>query len=205
MEPEEPEDYVEDFQALNTEPIMSLDRIEWWLLKYSDIHADILDYFEQWGFSYDPNIVVYTEFQDKIMSPYIEFLEFYNFLNEITICSKKEAFFKKELMEYRQVLHSREKTTEWLAKNEEVGFGFFPEFIWEYFEYGEVGGELWIGDQWNDVGFLVDWNQFCFTLYFYRLFKVLFWDHELLPHRLPDAKDRLRKAYILFSLKYYGE
>ena len=204
MKPNEPENYIEDYEKLNNEPIMSLDKIEWWLLKYSDAYAEIMLYFKEKNVNYDPKFVVYTEYQDRIMSPFTEFIYYFNFMDEISLSAKKEAFFKKELREYRQIMHCRHKTTEWLAKNEKVGLGFFPHFIWEYYLYFDEGGKLWIGDQWYDIGFLVDWNRFCFTLYFYKVFNELFWKQELLPDRLGDAIDEVRKEQILFSLEYFG-
>ncbi|RYM34818.1 hypothetical protein ERX46_05435 [Brumimicrobium glaciale] len=205
MKPNEPENYLEDFEELNTEPIMSLQKIEWWLLKYSDAYAEIMLYFKEKNVNYDTKFVVYTEYQDTIMNPYMEFIYYFNFMDEISLIAKKEAFFKKELREYRQILHSREKTTQWLAKNEKVGLGDFPEFIWSYYRYFTIGGTLWIGDKWNEIGFFVDWNRFCFTLYFCKVFSELFWNQKLLPHSLGDAIDEVRKEQILYWLEYYGE
>lgn len=62
MKPKSPDNYLEDFEELNDSPIMSMDKIEWWLLKYSDNHAEIVCYLKEHNVIYIPPKPPYSYF-----------------------------------------------------------------------------------------------------------------------------------------------
>lgn len=204
MKPQIPDDYLEDFEELNDSPLMSMDKIEWWLLKYSDIHAEIVSYLKEHNVIYTPPPPSYnyeSRTEGDVIRPFMLFLDFFHFVNEISESARKEAYFKQEMKEYHRIKHAMPVLKDWLRKNERVFNEGVPEFIVDEYNFQERTGKIWVREEIHDVEFSVDWNLFCFTLYFIKIFNELFCDKEILPDRLKIVKANAKRRIEEFLRK----
>lgn len=180
MKPNEPEDYLEDFEELNTEPIMSLDRIEWWLLKYSDAHAEIISYLKAHHIEYIPYADIESHSHLSIISDFQCFLDFYHFINEISESARNEPQLKREMKEYHLIKDSSAELQEWITRNEKFGLGPYPQFIADANVFRDEMKQILVIEVENDVQFELDRNHFNFTLEFVKIFNELYCDKEIL-------------------------
>lgn len=204
-------DYAEDFKQLITSPIMSMDKIEWWLLKHSDYHKEISDFLKEHNTVYihqkehmhdtfnNPDNITYTDYQQKVISPYEEFLYSYYFVNEVAEYARKDSYFKEEMKEYHRIKHSRSQLINWTEKNRSIFMRGFPVFIGNRLNYDPNGDEVWIGESLYYIEFSVDWNHFSFTFYFIKIFNELFYDKEILPEQYKAEIKKYKK--ILYDFK----
>lgn len=171
---------------------MNLDKIEWWLLKYSDFYSDITTYYKDNNISYSPN----SDLEAHPLYPLIinlhAFLDFYHFLNEITEYTRREAYFKEEIKEYQRLKASQDDPKEWLIKNLKFGLGPHPQFIADANVFRDEEKELRVIDVEHDVMFNLDRDDFSFTLEFIKIFEELFFEKGMLPEELEVFWERVK-------------
>jgi len=174
--------YLNDFESLIDTPFMSLDKIEWWLLKYADFHSEITTYYRDNNISYSPN----SDLEAHPLYPLIinlhAFLDFYHFLNEITEYTRREAYFKEEIKEYQRLKASQDDPKEWLFKNLKFGLGPHPQFIADANAFGN--NEMIVIHKQHDVIFYLDRKHFSAVLEFIEIFEGLFFEMKILPGEL---------------------
>lgn len=128
-----------------------------------------------------------------MIKPFGSFLDFHHFVNQISECARNEAYFKQEMKEYHRIKHSMPDLKDWLRKNEKIILDGFPEFIADEYNFQERTGKIWVSEEIHEVEFYLDWNLFCFTLYFIKIINELFSDREILPDRLKIAKENAKR------------
>jgi len=174
--------YLNDFERLIDTPFMSLDKIEWWLLKYADFHSEITTYYRDNNISYSPN----SDLEAHPLYPLIinlhAFLDFYHFLNEITEYTRREAYFKEEIKEYQRLKASQDDPKEWLFKNLKFGLGPHPQFIADANAFGN--DEMIVIHEQHDVVFYLDSKDFSAVLEFIEIFEEEVETQQILSEQL---------------------
>lgn len=174
--------YLNDFESLIDTPFMSLDKIEWWLLKYADFHSDITTYYRDNNISYSPNSDIEAHPLYPIIINFHLFLDFYHFLDEISEYARKEAYFKEEIKEYHRIKASKVKSKEWLIKNLKFGLGPHPQFIADANAFGN--DEMIVINEQHDVIFYLNRKDFSAVLEFIEIFEGEVFEKKILPEEL---------------------
>jgi hypothetical protein len=114
-------DFSEIFSYFNKQKNFSINKIEWWLLKYSDLSEKTYEFVhsEHLFTTDDGSIIRLPPFgkptdQDK-------FLDLYNALDTLSELHRNEIYFEKELVEYHLTKNSHSDLKNWVAKNEILG------------------------------------------------------------------------------------
>ncbi len=186
--------YLNDFESLIDIPYMSLDKIEWWLLKYADFHSEITTYYRDNNISYSPNSDLEVHPLYPIIINLHSFLDFYHLINEISEYARREAYFKEEIKEYHRIKDAHHKSKEWLIKNLKFGLGPYPQFIADANAFGNE--EMIVINEQHDVIFYLLRDDFGFTLEFIEIFEELFFEKEILPEELGSFNERVKKRVM---------
>jgi hypothetical protein len=129
---------IEDFTNLMENSFVTIFKIEWWLLKYSDLYTETYDYVH----SHD---LIELEDGSKVYLPPNGnptdkeiFLDLYNSLNLISEFHRNEKYFEQEMVEYYRIAQSPSDVKNWVAKNEYLGVKKYVCFQVDYLDYDEV-------------------------------------------------------------------
>lgn len=185
--------YIYDFELLNNTPYMSLDKIEWWLLKYSDFHSDITAYYKENNIIYIADSVVEPQPHLAVINVLNPFLDFHHIINEVSEYARREAYFEEEIKEYHRIKASKDKSKKWLIKNLKFGLGPYPQFIADANAFGDEKEELLVIDVEHDVVFNLDRDDFRLTLEFLKIFEELFFERGLLPEELFLFNEKVKR------------
>ncbi|MDN3491271.1 hypothetical protein [Winogradskyella bathintestinalis] len=174
------QNYIQEFESLSLDGIYSLDKIEYWLLKYGEdykrIKKEESEHFMH--FINGKRIRLPNYIQARI--PEEKFLHIYKTLNELTEQHEHEEYFKKEMAIYKNIKNNHQKVREWLAKNEYLGADKYLMFSLDYFgEEDEMENEIHL-----QVTFLkdkervlfIDRKDFQYTIEFTNTFNNTYWD-----------------------------
>lgn len=170
-------DFTEDFSQINDKPLL-ISKIEWWLLKYSDIYLKILnnskDKYVLKGIDERiDNLPLIEESGENI-----NFLDFYKLIDSISLAHRKDNDFKIILTDYYKVKNSPSDLNNWFIKNRSIGQGHFPIFILDHINYSEDDGDLWTWDEDLEIEMFVNKNDVINTLEFIDIYIELHEKYE---------------------------
>ena len=116
--------YLQELKSLSADSIISIDKVEFWLLKYQDEYNH-LKYLREGELPPLPNDA--TE-EDK-------FLDLYEQLDEVSRYHKYEPYCKEQLEIYTSIKNDTEKLEKWLSTNENFYYEELIHFSVNYLDY----------------------------------------------------------------------
>jgi len=173
---------------------LSITKVEWWLLKYSDFYKKTSDFvYSQHLFKMDDGSIVrlppFGEPTDQD-----KFLDLYKALDIICEFHRNEKYFEKELTEYQKIKDSQSDIKNWIAKNEDLGAEKYVCFLVDYLDYSENAEHLSVYvHSSKDLEIYIDRQDFKNTIEFLEIFNELYWEKEILPESLERIRNEMKK------------
>lgn len=136
-----PLDCINSFLTLKSNGIYAMEKIEFWLLKYSDFHKETFKLVSSNDiFELDngqevrlPSFWIKTD-EDK-------FLNLYKALDRVSDFHREEYHIKDLLVEYHTVKNCQSNLKQWFKKNEYLIADKYASFFFDYFDYDEDNNE----------------------------------------------------------------
>lgn len=117
------------------ENLISISKIEWWLLKYDHLYKQIKEYvYNQNLYEIEDGIILRTPDFNNV-SEDEKFLDLYSALDELTELHRNENYFREELFYYYKNLNSSEIVGKWYDKNETKIAESYGCFLVDYLDY----------------------------------------------------------------------
>ena len=182
------------FSFFNQDKVYSITKIEWWLLKHSDLHKKTSDFvYSQHLFKMEDGSTVrlplFGEPTDED-----KFLDLYKALETICEFHRNEKYFEQELTEYQKIKDSQTDLKNWIAKNEDLGAEKYVCFLVDYLDYSENAEHLSVYvHSSKDLEIYIDRQDFRNTIKFLEIFNELYWVQEILPKNLNKTKIKITK------------
>jgi hypothetical protein len=173
----------------NEQKIFSINKIEWWLLKYSDFYKKTYEFvYSQHLFTTDDGSVIRLPPIEK--PTYQEkFLDLYKALDTVSKFHRNEKYFEQELIEYQKIKASHSDLKNWIVKNENLGADKYVCFLVDYLDYSENAEHLniYIHNS-KELEIYIDRQDFRNTIEFLEIFNELYWVQEILSENLNKTK-----------------
>lgn len=173
---------INEFKKLNQKfkPIV-IDKIEWWLLKYTELFNKTYDFvYSQHLFTNDDGSVIRLPPFGKPTDKEI-FLDLYKSLDTISEFHRNEKYFKQEMVAYNKIKHSHSDLKNWITKNENFGAEKYVCFLIDYLDYDENNEEEHLNvyvHSLKEFEIYVDRQNFKNTIAFLERFNELYWTDE---------------------------
>lgn len=163
--------YLEELFELSQNGLFSMNKIEWWLLKYSEVFLE-LEKSEQ---SLYFNWLAGVKTSPSLRKEKLLFIDTYRALETISKFHRNEDYLKDEVRSYNSLRHP-EKVKEWLEKNETIGSEIYACFLLDYLDYSNDAKHLnvFVKDL-GERSIFVDRKDFENTLLFLDIFNNLYW------------------------------
>lgn len=156
----------------------SMNKIEWWLLKYSDQFIEIENV--KHSYELDAGFVVKRPLFLEVTENQT-FLGLFNALNNLSNFHRFENYFKEQMSDYKNIKSSQVGLKEWLSKNEELGSDKFVCFLIDYLDYDLDDKvehlKVYVHEAIN-LDVYVDRADFKNTIEFLEAFNELYWTNE---------------------------
>lgn len=171
--------------------IISIDKIEWWLLKYSEFYKKTYDFvYSQHLFTTDDGSVIRLPPFGKPTDEE-KFLELFKALDTICELHRNEQYFEQELIDYQKIKSSQTDLKKWVTKNENLGADKYVCFLIDYLDYDkndeEVHLKIFLLES-KELEIYIDRQHFKNTIDFLEIFNELYWVQEILPGNLNKTK-----------------
>jgi len=181
------EDSLLDFKNLiNSSQVISLPKIEWWLLKYSDKYKTTYDFVQSQHRTQqeDGTQIRLPPFWEQSKKDI--FLELYTSLEKVTEFHRNEDYFTTEIKDYQKIKHSPVALKKWTAKNENLGAQECLDFYINYLEYSDKPQYLQVcfNPLFSKEYIYIDLLDFKNTIEFIEIFDDLYWVKKVLPESL---------------------
>lgn len=175
----------------NEQKIFSINKIEWWLLKYSEFYKKTYDFvYSQHLFTTDDGSVIRLPSFGK-PTDQEKFLDLYKALDTISEFHRNEKYFEQELIEYQKIKSSQTDLKKWVTKNENLGADKYVCFLIDYLDYDkndeEVHLKIFLLES-KELEIYIDRQDFKNTIEFLEIFNELYWVQEILPENLNKTK-----------------
>ncbi|MBK5193967.1 MAG: hypothetical protein JJE07_12325 [Flavobacteriaceae bacterium] len=172
-----------EFQHLGRNDIYSIVKIEWWLLKYSDIQKVTHDlvYSQHLFQEEDGTTIRLPPFGKK--SEKEKFLDLYEALDSISQFHKNENYFEQQMVLYCQIKRAPSDLKKWVAKNEKLGADNYACFLLDYLDYDEEEKVEHLSvfvPSLKEINIFVELQDFKHTINFLEIFNELYWVEEIL-------------------------
>jgi hypothetical protein len=167
-----------EIEKLKVDFLLSMPKIEWWLLKYSDQYKKITkkESNEHLFQLDDCKMVSLPPFWEKTENQ--TFLDLYSALNELSNFHRFENYFKQQMSELRSIKSSKIGLKKWLLHNEKLGTEKFACFLIDYLDYDEDDKIEHLNifvDSAKELNIYVDKADFKNTVDFLENFNELYW------------------------------
>lgn len=116
--------YLQELKSLSADSIISIDKVEFWLLKYQDEYNH-LKYLREGEL---PPLSNDATAEDK-------FIELYEQLDEVSRYHRFEPYCKEQLEIYTSIKNDTEKLDKWLSTNENFYYEELIPFSVNYLDY----------------------------------------------------------------------
>lgn len=182
---------IKEFLQLSNNNIYSIDKIEWWLLKYSELYDEC---------KCDLSFLTYVERENE--EGINQFRHLYVDLSKMADIHKYESYCENLLKEYDIIKDNLELVKNWMRNNEK----FYNEYEFKTLDrmtdrdcivdlnLSSSNLEMSLDYDKVDEIFLIDCRDFKYILEFTRIFYHLFWIKELLPDRIKSIEDDIKKS-----------
>ncbi len=170
--------YYYGLQKLSKNDVYSISKVEWWLLKYSELYNKTYEFvYSQHLFTNDDGSVIrlppFGESSDQE-----KFLELYEALETISEFHQNEKYFKQELTQHNKIKNSQSELKNWVAKNEYLGADKYVCFLIDYLDYNENGQEKHLNvfvHSSKELEIYIDRQDFKNTIDFLQIFNEIYW------------------------------
>ena len=194
--------YLKEFKQLNASNVFSIHKIEWWLLKYSEVYKKEYNCFYSQHLSEleDGSTVRLPPFGKK--SEQEKFLDLYKALDNISQFHRNEKYFEQEVITYLKIKESKTELIAWALKNEELGANKYVCFLLDYLDYDEdekVNHLSVFVPSLKDLDIFVDRQDFKFTIEFLEIFNEIYWVQEFLPESLENIRKSILPNTTAFN------
>lgn len=161
--------------ALKHYEILSMDKINWWLLKYYENYKATKK-LEQSKYLYDIESIIVRLPEKSLKNTNELFLDIYDALEMLAEFHKNESYFEKEVKLYVEVKNSKNLLQKWLKRNETLGSEIYACFIIDYLDYSEDPFHLNVFiHSIREIEIYVDGKDFENTVQFLEIFNELYW------------------------------
>lgn len=154
----------------------SMNKIEWWLLKYSDFYKKNTDFETNQHLTTMENsstlrLPIFKEPTDQE-----QFLYLYKALNTISDFHRNEKYFENELIEYHKINSSQADLEKWVAKNKNLVTKKYVCFLIDYLDYSENAEHLNIFvHSSKELNIYINCQDFKNTIEFLEIFNQLYY------------------------------
>ena len=170
-----------EIEKLKEDFLISMPKVEWWLLKYSSIYKDIeKSESEKHLFELEDGSVVRlpplgeTNKNERLIC-------LYQALEEIADFHKYENYFKTQMTELENVKNDKVGLNKWLLRNEKLGSEKFVCFLIDYLDYDEDDKvehlKVYVY-QAKELDIFIDKADFKNTVAFLENYNDLYWTDE---------------------------
>lgn len=146
-----------------------IEKIEYWLLKYTDLYKN-LKYYEI------EIIDIIDRLPSSIKPTNTEI--FYNLFEELSIISdlhRNEEYFKHEMKLFEKNKNCAKFKSNWILKNEYIGSDTYCDFFINYLDYNENPNNLNIFIySLKDLRIFISRENFIHTIYFLEIFNKIY-------------------------------
>lgn len=154
---------IKELISLSTDSIISIDKVEFWLLK----HQDKYNYLKSLREGELLPLSNYARAEDK-------FVDLFEQLEEVSRYHKFESYCKEQLEIYTSINNDTVKVRKWLGTNEEFYYGQLVHLSIGYLDYQEKGNHLKVFSHLNKkLEVFVDKKDFRNTIQFLNLYESL--------------------------------
>jgi len=173
--------FKEGFLFFKNKKVFSINKIEYWLLKYSDFYITTYEFvYNQHLFKSDDGSTVRLP-NLKETTDQEFFLNLYKALDTISQFHRNESYFEQELIKYEKIKNSQSDLKNWLTKNEDLGTVKYVSFLTDYLDYDKNDEEehliIYIYGL-EDFEIYVERQNFKNTIDFLEKFNELYWHDE---------------------------
>jgi hypothetical protein len=175
--------YYEMFKEIDY-PCMSMDKIEWLLLKYNDERGRLEGFLEL----IEPDFL--EVYDDKL---FVDILWEFDELSEF---HRFEGYCKEQVLEYENKSHiERSLQKDWIIKNENIAVFELMPFEYMYLEQDRNKKYFELKYRHYDLlNINIDKSEFKFITRFLEIFEKLYWKEQILP-------ENLKKIEIDFGIR----
>ena len=114
-----------------------MEKIEWWLLKYSIIQRETHDsIYSQHKFELEDGSFIRLPPFGKISEQEV-FLDLYEALDVVSKFHRYEEYFEQQMVLYSEIRNSPSDLKDWIANNEILGANKYSCFLLDYLDYDE--------------------------------------------------------------------
>jgi len=172
-------------KILKGQKSISISKIEWWLLKYSNLQKKTLHFIDSKKEIFeleDGSSVCLPPLDDSVYDTEKKFLNLYNALDTISEFHKNEKYFEQEMLVYQEIKNSKTDLKNWVAKNEKLGAGTDELFLFsiECLDLIKDKEVICIYSK-NNFEINVDKVNFKYIIEFLDVFDNLFWIKKVYP------------------------
>ena len=188
--------FLEELLQLNKNKIFSINRIEWWLLKYSNFYRQVLDFIESekeiFELGHRSNVRL-PPLKEATSNSEKKFLILYEALDTVSEFHRYEKYFQQEILKYHKIKYSKSDLKNWVAKNETLGTEKYVCFLIDYLDYSENPVHLNIYlNTLNELNIYIDRQEFKNTIDFLEIFNELYWVQEILPESIERIRIEMK-------------
>lgn len=165
-----------------TKPLpISINKVEWWLLKYKDKFKQIRKIEDSKNLHIAKDGTILRLPMSFELNPNDKFLTLYKALDELTEFHNFEEYFGKQMKEYSKIKSTQSELNEWLSKNEKLGADKFVCFLIDYLDYDEDDKvehlNIFVHSA-TEMKIFVDREDFKNTILFLETFNEIYWTDD---------------------------
>lgn len=154
----------------------SMNKIEWWLLKYSDFYKKITDSETNQHLTKIKNGSTLSLPTFKEPTDQEKFLDLYKALDTISEFYRNEKYFENELIEYHKINNSKADLKKLVAKNKNLVTKNYTCFLIDYLDYSENTEHLNIFvHSSKELNIYINCQDFKNTIEFLEIFNQLYY------------------------------
>lgn len=178
---QKPKESINEFLELAGEKAISINKIEWWLLKYESEfkRIDKLESAKHLHIRENGTVIRLPPTLKPNQND--KFLCLFRALDELSNLHKFEDYFGPQMTEYHKIKSFKPELENWLTKNEKFGADKFVCFLIDYLDYDENDKEehlsLFVHSA-TELDVFVNRGDFKNTIEFLETFNEIYWTHE---------------------------
>jgi hypothetical protein len=176
----------EELMQLKKDDIFEMPKIEWWLLKYSDLYKAHVKKNDPW---YGASIFA------KEHNPFNRFWQYWECLDEISKIYRLESYMKEQMKEYEAVKDDLYKLKDLMQRNELLCLNELLLFNTNYMDDEKEADHVSIRLRFDEV-LLINYQNFENINTFNQIFQKLFWEDHILPESIERIDEEMKKTHI---------
>lgn len=191
------------YKTLEGQNPISISKINWWLLKYSNLQKRILHFIDSKKelIELENGLVAHISLlDDSTYNSYKKFLNLYYALKTISEFQINEKYFEQEMNIYHGIKSSKKDLKNWVAKNEYFGTEIYACFIIDYLDYSENPENLnvYVHSS-KELDLYIDRQDFKNTIDFIEIFNKLYYLDQILPKSIEKIRIKMSKIKTIIN------